>query len=105
MTTRFPILLLVLALGMLVGLAKVHAVEPCCSITAIDTTLKTVTATEAKTGRTFQFKVADARALGALKIGQAVHADFKTMQVSLNPSGVQPCCALVNLRAPVTPTR
>jgi hypothetical protein len=75
---------------------------PCCAITAIDAKTQTVTARETKTGRTFQFKVLDARILGALQVGQAVHADFKTMKVSLSPDGVQPCCAVVNLR---TPTR
>jgi len=27
-------------------------------------------------------------------------ADFKTMKVSVQPDGLVPCCALVNLRAP-----
>ena len=72
---------------------------------AIDARAQTVTARDTKTGRTFQFKVADARTLTALKVGQPVHADFTTMKVSLNPNGIEPCCNVVNLRAPATPTR
>jgi hypothetical protein len=78
------------------------AVEPCCGITAIDAKTQTVTASETSTRRTFQFKVADTKVLTSLKVGQPVHADFKTMKVSLNPDGIAPCCNLVNLRAPAT---
>ena len=35
-----------------------------------------------------------------LKVGQAIYADFKTMKVSVQPAGAQPCCSLVNVRAP-----
>ena len=91
---------LVLALGMAFWFAPVQAGEPCCTITAIDTASKAVTAKETKTGRTFQFNVTDARTLGTVRIGQPVHADFKTMKVSLTPDGATPCCAIVNLRAP-----
>ena len=80
------------------------AVEPCCNITAIDAKTQTVTASETSTRRTFQFKVADAKLLPSLKIGQAVHADFKTMKVSLNPDGASPCCAVVSAPA-TTPVR
>ena len=77
-----------------------NAGAPCCAITTIDAKTQTVTAREAKTGRTFQFKVADAKTLDALKVGQPVQADFSTMKVSLDPDGAQPCCAVVNLRGP-----
>ena len=105
---------LVLVLTMALGAAPIflltpgamvrfaHAADPCCSITAIDANSQTVTAKEMKTGRTFQFKVADMKILSSLKVGQAVHADFKTNKVSVNPDGIQPCCSVVNLRAPAT---
>ena len=98
MTIRFLSLAMLVTFGIVSGFTVSDAVEPCCAITAIDAKTQTVTARETKTGRTFQFKVADARALGALKVGQVVHADFKTMKVSLNPDGVEPCCNVVNLR-------
>ena len=82
------------------------AEEPCCSVTAIDTRAQLVTAKETKTGRTFQFKVSDARLLASIKVGQAIQADFTTMKVSAQPSGIQPCCAIVNLTPPApTPGR
>ena len=93
---------LTLALGAMVGLVPVGAVEPCCNITAIDAKTQTVTASETRTQRTFQFTVSDTKVLSTLKVGQAVHADFKTMKVSLNPDGIAPCCAVVNLRAPTS---
>lgn len=95
-------IILTLGLGAVTGLVRVDAAEPCCNITALDATNQTATARETKTGRTFQFKVADTKSLSALKVGQAVHADFKTMKVSLSPDGIAPCCNLVNLRAPAT---
>src|SRR5688572_7155047 len=100
MTIRNLSIVTTLALSMFIVLLPAEAGEPCCGITAIDTKTQTVTARETKTGRTFQFKVADARALTSLKVGQAVHADFTTMKVSLKPDGAQPCCNVVNLRAP-----
>jgi len=94
----------VLALMVAAMLPTTHAgaSEPCCNITAIDAKTQTVTASETRTRRTFQFKVADTKALSTLEVGQPVHADFKTMKVSLNPDGAQPCCAVVNLRAPTS---
>ena len=74
--------------------------EPCCAISAIDRAAHRVTARETTTGRTFQFRLPDMRALQALKVGQAIHADFKTMKVSLRPDGASPCCAIVDVRAP-----
>ena len=102
MAIRFVSLAIVLTLGVVVCFVPADAAEPCCSITALDAKTQTVTAKETRTGRTFQFKVADTKLLTALKFGQAVHADFKTMKVSLNPDGIAPCCNMVNLRAPAT---
>ena len=59
-----------------------------------------VTAKVKASGRTFQFKVADQAALNGLKLGQAIHADFASMKVSLRPDGIIPCCEVVNLQAP-----
>lgn len=93
---------LTLTLGALAGPVPADAAEPCCAITAIDTKSQTITAKETKTGRTFQFKVADAKLLSSLKVGQAVQADFTTMKVSVQPDAATPCCAIVNLRQPAT---
>jgi hypothetical protein len=60
---------LALTLGAIVGLVPAFAIEPCCNITAIDAKTQMVTARDTKTGRTFQFKIADARMLSSLKIG------------------------------------
>ena len=97
---------LTLAVGGLAWLAPpADAVESCCGITTIDAKTQTVTAKETKTGRTFQFQVADAKTLGSLKVGQAVHADFKTMKVSVRPNAAEPCCNIVNVRPAATPVR
>lgn len=98
-------MVLALALATVSWPAPADASEPCCNITAIHAKTQTVTARETKTGRTFQFKVADATLLRGLKVGQAVHADFKTMKVSLNPDGVDPCCGILNLHPATTPVR
>jgi hypothetical protein len=95
------VILALMVAAMLVS-TPADAVEPCCGITAIDAKTQTVTASETSTRRTFQFKVGDAKALSTLKVGQPVHADFKTMKVSLNPNGAQPCCSVVNLRVPAS---
>lgn len=89
-----------LALAMIAMPAASHAGEPCCGITAIDAKTQMVSARDMKTRRTFQFRVADLAALRALRVGQAVHADFTTMKVSVKPDGIEPCCGIVNLSAP-----
>jgi Cu/Ag efflux protein CusF len=68
---------------------------PCCGIIAIDDRTGIVTATEIGTKRRFQFKVADQAALRRLRVGQAIHADFAAMRVSLRPDGLAPCCPIV----------
>ena len=74
--------------------AASRAVEPCCNIVAVGPS-GVVAARETATGRTFEFRVADRRLLSTLKVGQPVHANFTTMQVSVQPDGVAPCCAIV----------
>ena len=76
--------------------AESRAGEPCCGIVAIQPS-GVVTAREAKTGRTFEFQVADRRLLSTLKPGQPVHADFAAMRVSVEPDGIDPCCAIVSV--------
>lgn len=77
----------------LVFAAESRALEPCCGIVGIGAS-GVVTARETATGRTFEFQVADRRLLGTLKVGQPVHADFKTMRVSVQPDGIEPCCSI-----------
>jgi Cu/Ag efflux protein CusF len=77
---------------------RAEALDPCCTITAIDAKTSLVTAKDTATGQTFQFKVTDAAQLNSLKVGQGVYANFKTRQVSIN--GIGPCCAIVSLGKP-----
>src|SRR5688572_8964829 len=65
---------------------------PCCAITSIDARTGLVSAKVNASSQTFQFKVADARIAGTLRVGQAVYANFGTNQVSLD--GRRPCCAI-----------
>ena len=84
-----------LALGVLLavtvfGAPNARAGDPCCAITAIDARGGMVTGKQTATGRTFQFKLSDAKLLGSLKVGQAVEAEFHTGKVTVLPAGVQP---------------
>jgi hypothetical protein len=72
-----------------------RAASPCCGIVNVQPS-GIVTARDTKTGRTFDFQVTDRRLLSTLKPGQPVAADFKTMQVSVEPDGATPCCAIVS---------
>src|SRR5439155_9139287 len=54
-----------------------------------------VTAKITATGSVFQFKISDAKtSLSALRVGQAVYANFATHQVSVNPEA--PCCTITS---------
>src|SRR3989442_7426317 len=82
------------ALAMVIGflatfVPQASAVQPCCSITNIDARTGVVTAQDRTTGHTFQFTASPA-VLQQMKVGQAVYANFKTNQVSLN--NIAPCC-------------
>jgi len=79
----------------LVLASESRAAEPCCNIVAVQPS-GVVTARDTKTGRTFEFRVADRRLLSTLKPGQPVHADFTTMRVSVEPDGAEPCCGIVS---------
>jgi hypothetical protein len=95
MTKQITILVLlglVLPFGALAPDAS--AGEPCCNVTAIDARSSVVSAREMVTGRTIQFKLDDPTLVGSIKVGQVVEADFKTLKVTVRPSGVTPCCAI-----------
>lgn len=81
--------------------AESRAATPCCGIVNVDTS-GVVTARETATGRTFEFRVADRRLLATLVIDQPVHADFATMQVSVAPDGLAPCCGILSASAAAT---
>jgi len=88
-TARWCLLLTILA-----GLRGVaFGANPCCAIQSIDQATGVATAVNSTSGRTFQFKVGDARLLASLKVGQMVYANFGTGKVSV--SGIQPCCGIV----------
>ena len=94
---RVITLMLMLAVITAAGVAPAGAAEPCCAISAIDARTQMVTARDTRSGRTFQFKLADAKVLNTLRVGQAVQADFKTMKVSVTLDAGEPCCNVVNL--------
>lgn len=71
----------------------IYGAQPCCSIVNIaDSGL--VTAKDTATGKTFQFQAKDQGLMTSLRIGQKIHADFATQQVSVD--GAAPCCAIVS---------
>ena len=69
----------------------------CCDITAIDKAKSVVSARERGSGRIVEFKVADSAVLQRLQVGQAVHANFKTKQVSVD--GNTMCCTITSVAA------
>lgn len=71
---------------------KTKGIEPCCSITAINSATAIVTATD-PAGKSFQFKVADRALFGSLKVGQKVFADFGTAKVQIRWG--EPCCNII----------
>jgi hypothetical protein len=92
------LLVALLALGVF-PVREASAVEPCCSITAIDARSGVVSARETATGRAFQFRLDDAALLVTVKVGQAVDADFKTMKVTVRPAQEEPCCGITAIDA------
>lgn len=71
-----------------------QSAAPCCGITKIDAATGLVTANVTANGSVFQFKVADARALAGLRLGQRVYANFSGKQVSID--GRSACCAITS---------
>ena len=62
--------------GKPVNKARVHGVEVCCSVTAIDQATGVVTLKDLKTGNISQVTVKDPAKLKSLKIGQQVGRDL-----------------------------
>jgi len=56
--------------------ARVHGIEPCCSVTAINQATGVVTLKDLKTGNISQVTVKDMTKLKSLKIGQQVGSDL-----------------------------
>jgi len=92
-----PVLLALLALSLSGFLRPAAAGEPCCQVTSIDTSGGAVTAKESTSQRTFQFTVKDRLLLARLKVGQRIHANFSTKQVSVD--GRVFCCPIVRISA------
>lgn len=95
-------LLLLCCTAFAMGATDARAQAPCCSVTAVDTATGVVSAKVNATGATFQFKVANAAQLKALRVGQGVYANLSAKQVSLD--GKTSCCAIVSTGA-ATPIR
>src|SRR5215469_2449535 len=63
---------------------------PCCGITSVDPGKNIASAKENSTGHAFQFKANNPGAMGSLKVGESIYANFRNMQVSVdgrNPFG------------------
>jgi hypothetical protein len=68
-----------------------HAIKACCQITSINTRTGIVTAKVNTTGQTLQFSLMNRAQLNQLQVGQALYANFKANQVSLDgktPAGM-----------------
>lgn len=75
--------------------------QPCCEITAINSSSGTVTAKEISSGRSFQFSVPDSGLLSSLRVGQGVYANYPQGKVSVD--GFAPCCSIIGAGAAATP--
>jgi hypothetical protein len=74
-----------------VAATAARAGTPCCEITNINTRTGMVTAKVNATGQTFQFSMRNRAQLTQLQVGQAVYANLKANQVSLDgntPAGM-----------------
>ncbi|MGH2599612.1 MAG: hypothetical protein ACRDJ9_09510, partial [Dehalococcoidia bacterium] len=74
-------------------------VDPCCGITAIDASAGLVTAKDAKTGQSFQFRVSDTRLLRSLSLGQKVYADYGAKRAGIAPA--EACCGIIAPGQPI----
>lgn len=92
--------LTVLALASL-SAGKLAAQTPaCCSITGVERGTGVISAKVNASNQAFQFKMNNAKTLATVRVGQAVYANFRTGQVSLD--GRTQCCTIVTGR-PVAP--
>ena len=58
---------------------RVWAIEPCCTIVAIDSARQVVTALDKTTGKAFQFNVKNKALLATLAVGQVFDVNLKTL--------------------------
>jgi hypothetical protein len=79
------------------AVAKVNIPAACCDVTEIDAAKSIVKARERASGRIVEFKVSDAALLQKLRVGQDVHANFDSRQVSVD--GKTMCCAITSVAA------
>ena len=71
----------------------------CCEVTAIHAKDGTAMARINANGKTFMFKVSDPKMLQAVKVGDAVQANFKTGRVTVKPKGtIPPIAGVILLR-------
>ena len=70
------------------ALAETSDAQPraaaCCTVASVNASTGVVTGTVTATGYVFEFKARNQAALGAVKVGQAVQANFANNQVSLD---------------------
>jgi Cu/Ag efflux protein CusF len=92
-------MLLLLGLPTVASAQRRDTTTACCRVVRLDAANGQVTARETATGYTFRFAVKDRRIRAAIKIGDAVWADFATKAVKLNTNDSEPCCAIVQMPA------
>lgn len=83
---------------------RVVAQGPCCGITAINLQTGIVTAKVNTTGQVFEFKVTNPALVQSVKVGEAIYANFKAGQVSVD--GKTPCGTIVSMgpaKGPLAP--
>lgn len=80
--------------------AEADTMSACCRVVRLEGTSGHVTARETSTGYTFRFTVKDRRVRAAIKIGDAVWADFATKIVKLRMAEGAPCCLMVEMPSP-----
>ena len=86
-TMRTRVLALVLILGASIAASvppEVSADTPCCRITTIDMKTGILTAKNATTGETFEFRLGNAAQIRNIKIGDQVSPDFQTRMVTVH---------------------
>jgi hypothetical protein len=81
----FPLLVL---LGLLGVVPAAYATDACCYITGVNSKTDVVTAKVNSTGQLFQFRLKNRAQLSQLKVGQAIYANLKTDQISLDGKNV-----------------
>lgn len=98
------------AVLLLLGIPGAAAAQPrdttsaCCRVVRLDAANGQVTARETATGYTFRFTVKDSRLRAAIKIGDAVWADFATKTVKVRKNDGAVCCAIVEMPSMPNPS-